>query len=79
MCDVTSFLDKHPGGASTIIKYAGKDATKAFKKQGHSNSATLKVENLSLGVVRKNPNIPLIVLMSVILLSIAGYISIADI
>ncbi|KAJ9157260.1 Cytochrome b5 [Pleurostoma richardsiae] len=29
--DVTSFLDSHPGGASAILKYAGKDATAAFK------------------------------------------------
>lgn len=28
--DVTEFLPEHPGGPSIIIKYAGKDATKAF-------------------------------------------------
>jgi L-lactate dehydrogenase (cytochrome) len=25
--DVTSFLDKHPGGAETVLKYAGRDAS----------------------------------------------------
>ncbi|GEQ67925.1 hypothetical protein JCM33374_g1591 [Metschnikowia sp. JCM 33374] len=28
--DVSTFLDDHPGGAAVILKYAGKDATKAF-------------------------------------------------
>ena len=28
--DLTTFLPEHPGGASIILKYAGKDATKAF-------------------------------------------------
>ncbi|GMF98199.1 unnamed protein product [[Candida] boidinii] len=31
--DVTSFLETHPGGVARIIKYAGTDATKAFRKQ----------------------------------------------
>ena len=28
--DVTAFLDEHPGGADILLKFAGKDATKAF-------------------------------------------------
>lgn len=28
--DVSDFLDEHPGGSAIILKYAGKDATKAF-------------------------------------------------
>ncbi|XYA02776.1 hypothetical protein QA089_005363 [Meyerozyma guilliermondii] len=28
--DVSDFLDEHPGGSGIILKYAGKDATKAF-------------------------------------------------
>lgn len=28
--DLTHFLPDHPGGASIILKYAGKDGTKAF-------------------------------------------------
>ncbi|KKK21934.1 hypothetical protein AOCH_000177 [Aspergillus ochraceoroseus] len=33
--DASTFLDAHPGGAGIILKYAGKDATKAFE-QFHS-------------------------------------------
>ncbi|KIW17998.1 hypothetical protein PV08_02285 [Exophiala spinifera] len=29
--DVTNFVDSHPGGASLILKYAGKDATQAYE------------------------------------------------
>ena len=28
--DVTKYMDKHPGGKEAILRYAGKDATKAF-------------------------------------------------
>lgn len=28
--DVSDFVDEHPGGSAIILKYAGKDATKAF-------------------------------------------------
>ncbi|KAA8649138.1 hypothetical protein EYZ11_011720 [Aspergillus tanneri] len=30
--DVTDFLEEHPGGASIILKYAGRDATKAYSE-----------------------------------------------
>ncbi|BCS29027.1 FMN-dependent alpha-hydroxy acid dehydrogenase [Aspergillus puulaauensis] len=30
--DVTNFLDKHPGGSTIILKYAGRDATKAYSE-----------------------------------------------
>lgn len=29
--DLTTFLAEHPGGEAVILKYAGKDATKAFE------------------------------------------------
>ena len=28
--DVSDFVDEHPGGSAVILKYAGKNATKAF-------------------------------------------------
>ncbi len=28
--DVTSFINRHPGGKSVILQYAGRDATSAF-------------------------------------------------
>ncbi|KAI9371551.1 FMN-dependent dehydrogenase-domain-containing protein [Aspergillus egyptiacus] len=30
--DVTDFLEKHPGGPTIILKYAGRDATKAYNE-----------------------------------------------
>ncbi|KAL9641510.1 hypothetical protein ABK040_013431 [Willaertia magna] len=33
--DVTKFLEEHAGGAGAILKYAGKDATKAFYGDQH--------------------------------------------
>ncbi|KKK26990.1 hypothetical protein ARAM_002621 [Aspergillus rambellii] len=30
--DVTDFLDEHPGGSTIILKYAGRDATKAYSE-----------------------------------------------
>ncbi|SOV06699.1 uncharacterized protein UDID_01852 [Ustilago sp. UG-2017a] len=36
--DVTSYLDSHPGGKAMLLKYAGKDATIAFKA-AHTTSA----------------------------------------
>lgn len=29
--DLTAFLDDHPGGANSILKYAGKDATEEYE------------------------------------------------
>ena len=37
--DVTKFLKEHPGGGDTILDFAGKDATAAFKDVGHSRDA----------------------------------------
>lgn len=38
--DVTGFLNEHPGGAGIILKYAGKDATKAFDPIHPSDTLT---------------------------------------
>lgn len=38
--DVTDFLKEHPGGAGIILKYAGKDATKAFDPIHPSDTLT---------------------------------------
>lgn len=29
--DLTSFVELHPGGSKIILRYAGKDASRAFK------------------------------------------------
>lgn len=52
--DVTNYLADHPGGENQIISYCGKNATDAFKtkgerKENHSNSAKLILENYLIG------------------------------
>lgn len=60
--DVSSFLGEHPGGASTIIPYCGKEATRAFDTQdrgiggGHSNSASVLLQGYLIGTLK--PNLP---------------------
>lgn len=53
--NVTSYLAKHPGGASRIIPYCGKDATSAFSTRGgtgtHSSNATADLAALRLGIL----------------------------
>lgn len=56
--NVSSFLGEHPGGASTIIPYCGKEATQAFDTQdrgsrgGHSSSATAMLADYQIGTIR---------------------------
>ena len=47
--DVTSYLGHHPGGASTLLRYAGADASAAFDATGHSHAAVLKCADYSVG------------------------------
>ncbi len=53
--NVTGYLIKHPGGASRITPYCGKDATSAFATQGgtgsHSSSASADLAALRLGTL----------------------------
>lgn len=56
--DVSSFLGDHPGGASTIIPYCGKEATQAFDTQdrgsrgGHSNNAASMLADYQIGTLK---------------------------
>jgi len=56
--DVSSFLYQHPGGASTITPYCGKEATKAFDTQDrgsrgrHSTSATNMLADYLVGSIK---------------------------
>jgi len=56
--DISSYLNIHPGGASTITAYCGKDGTKGFadKDRGtpHSNRADSLLNNYYLGDVGQN-------------------------
>lgn len=51
--DVTTYLPLHPGGASRIIHYCGKDGTQAFDTKGgegqHSNRANNDLSSLYKG------------------------------
>ncbi|SGZ47546.1 CIC11C00000003394 [Sungouiella intermedia] len=52
--DVTDFLNEHPGGAGIILKYAGKDATKAFDPIHPGDTLTKYLpEKYHLGAVEK--------------------------
>ena len=58
--NVSSFMREHPGGASTIIPYCGKEATKAFDTQdrgpraGHSPQASQMLGDYLIGRVKTN-------------------------
>lgn len=51
--NLTSFLADHPAGPKIILKYAGKDATKAFDDSGHPKNivSQLGLDHLYLGPV----------------------------
>lgn len=46
--DVTSYLEYHPGGDS-MVKWFGKNATKAFKGDQHPSSAADVIEEYYIG------------------------------
>lgn len=49
--DLSNFVANHPGGASAIMKYAGKDATKAFRGQHAASILNVLPEESFLGVL----------------------------
>lgn len=58
--NVTSYIDKHPGGSKKIIPFCGKEATEAFMTQGkknknktHSSFAWQQLESLKIGSLKK--------------------------
>ncbi|MBP6042203.1 cytochrome b5 domain-containing protein [Candidatus Saccharibacteria bacterium] len=58
--NVAKFLGEHPGGASTIIPYCGKEATKAFDTQDrgpgheHSSEASQMLGDYLIGTIKTN-------------------------
>jgi len=57
---VGKFLGEHPGGASTITPYCGKEATRAFDTQdrgpraGHSSRASQMLADYLVGSMKSN-------------------------
>jgi len=49
--DVTHFLKDHPGGALSILAYAGKDATKAFDMVHPANILDKYADSLAVGTL----------------------------
>ncbi|KAL5280698.1 hypothetical protein ACFFRR_004607 [Megaselia abdita] len=47
--NVTDFLRSHPGGEWTIMDYAGRDATIAFRGTGHSKDAIAMLNDYVIG------------------------------
>lgn len=49
VCDVTKFIDEHPGGEFCLLNNAGKDATEAFRDVGHSDNAKELIKKYFIG------------------------------
>ena len=43
------FISQHPGGSELLMEYAGKDATNAFRKAGHSVDAIRELKQFYVG------------------------------
>jgi cytochrome b involved in lipid metabolism len=54
VCDVTGFIDKHPGGAKALKKYVGRDGTHAFEALYHSDRARKMVAEMKIGILLSN-------------------------
>lgn len=51
--DLTSFIEKHPGGAENIISICGKDGTKAFESQhGGRQKMESMLNSFKIGTLR---------------------------
>ncbi|XP_043253692.1 uncharacterized protein LOC122398128 isoform X2 [Colletes gigas] len=51
--DLTTFLDKHPGGPAILVDHAGRDSTEAFEDIGHSSDARLMMVQYKIGEIVK--------------------------
>ncbi|KAL7935654.1 cytochrome b5-like heme/steroid binding domain-containing protein [Trichoderma chlorosporum] len=47
--DVSSFVEKHPGGDEILTDVAGRDATEAYDDAGHSEKADKILKRLYIG------------------------------
>ncbi|XP_076626407.1 cytochrome b5 isoform X2 [Colletes latitarsis] len=49
--DLTTFLNKHPGGPTILVDQAGRDSTEAFEDIGHSSDARLMMVPYKIGEI----------------------------
>ncbi|KAI9785723.1 MAG: hypothetical protein M1839_008740 [Geoglossum umbratile] len=55
--DVTEFMPKHPGGAEIILRYAGKDATKAYNEVHGSSVIETLLQSKILGQIARSSTV----------------------
>mmetsp|Transcript_97694 Transcript_97694/g.203876 ORF Transcript_97694/g.203876 Transcript_97694/m.203876 type:complete len:997 (+) Transcript_97694:85-3075(+) len=51
--DVSGFVSSHPGGAATLERFGGRDATEAFHRTRHSLKAKLMMRKFAVGAIIK--------------------------
>jgi cytochrome b involved in lipid metabolism len=51
VCDVTKYVDDHPGGPVVLQGKGGKDATKSFNDVSHTEEAIKKMLTFKIGEV----------------------------
>ena len=51
VCNITEYLEQHPGGSDILLDLAGKNATKEFIDVGHSSQAEKTMMELSIGEI----------------------------
>jgi cytochrome b involved in lipid metabolism len=49
VCDITKYLNDHPGGAEIMLEFAGKNADDMFEDIGHSTEAREALKDLIIG------------------------------
>ncbi|KAB0390802.1 hypothetical protein E2I00_016711, partial [Balaenoptera physalus] len=54
VCDVTCFLNEHPGGEEVLLEQARGDATESFEDVGHSSEAREVLKQYYIGDVPLN-------------------------
>ncbi len=55
--DVTSWLKDHPGGADSLLRSAGKDASKVFELTNHSSFAKAEALKYKIGRIQPQSNL----------------------
>lgn len=50
--DITTYIHKHPGGRSLLMKYAGRDITAAYNQSYHSEIADMTMFRYKIGKLK---------------------------